>query len=98
MLMSHSLRETLSSYDSSDDRFTFKSSQYSPLTLATSAEEARYTTVFAPSFALFMKILGTDIMNPAGPKGRLQILVATVPGWTEFAVTPVPRNLFASSC
>src|ERR1700758_501858 len=73
--------------------------KYSPETCATSGEVARYRDTAAPCFEFSMNGFTTATISPpmSGSRSGVQIFVATAPGWRQFAVTPVPASLRASS-
>src|SRR5579862_3276109 len=73
--------------------------KYSPETCATSGEVARYRDTAAPCFEVSMNGFSTArISLPMSGGGlALQKFDATAPGWRQFAVTPVPASLRASS-
>src|SRR5579872_1115967 len=73
--------------------------KYSPETCATSAEVARYRDTAAPCFAFSRNGFTTATISLPmnGSRSGFQIFVATAPGWRQFAVTPVPASLRASS-
>ena len=73
--------------------------KYSPETCAASGEVARYSGTAAPCFEVSMNGFTTAMISlPISGAGlALQIFVHTTPGWRQFAVTPVPTSLRASS-
>src|SRR5205814_4676906 len=73
--------------------------KYSPETCATSGAVARYRDTAAPCFEVSMNGFTTAriSLTMSGSGYLLQISVATAPGWRQFAVTPVPASLRASS-
>src|ERR1035437_8869441 len=72
----------------------FPLTKYLPVTSATSADEARKTDVRAPFSGV--RTNGLITFNPTAKNPRVSpsrpYPVATVPGWTEFTVTPVPAT------